>query len=104
MGRLAPGLQNRPGTSETSGAKIDQYLKQDLEWRGSKPDYELQKLYEVGVKHPTHIYYAFSLPHSSRSCGYHKGWENLCQILRGLRGLRGLRSLQGLRSEVKARP
>ena len=31
-------------------AKIDQYLKQDLEWRGNKPDHELQKLYEVGVK------------------------------------------------------
>ena len=31
-------------------AKIDQYLKQDLEWRGNKPDHELQKLDEVGVK------------------------------------------------------
>ena len=26
-------------------AKIDQYLKQDPEWRGNKPDHELQKLY-----------------------------------------------------------
>ena len=39
-------------------AKIDQYLKQDLEWRGNKPVHELQKLYEVGVKHTTHVYYA----------------------------------------------
>ena len=31
-------------------AKIDQYLKQDLEWRGNKPDHELQTLDEVGVK------------------------------------------------------
>ena len=36
-------------------AKIDQYLKQDLEWRGNKPDHELQKLYEVGVKHATYV-------------------------------------------------
>ena len=39
-------------------AKIDQYLKQDLEWRGNKPDHELQNLYEVGVKHANHVYYA----------------------------------------------
>ena len=38
-------------------AKIDQYLKQDL-GRGNKLDHELQKLYEVGVKHATHVYYA----------------------------------------------
>ena len=43
-------------------AKIDQYLKQDTEWRGNKPDHELhnlhKKLYEVGVKHAAHVYYA----------------------------------------------
>ena len=34
--------------------KIDQYLKQDLEWRGNKPDHELQKLYGS----TPHVYYA----------------------------------------------
>ena len=53
-----PGLQNFAGVSEVSGAKIDQYLKQDPEWKGCKPDHELQKLSEVCVKHATHIYYA----------------------------------------------
>ena len=33
-------------------AKIDQYLKQDLEWRSNKPDHEL---YEVRVKHATYV-------------------------------------------------
>ena len=49
---------NIPGASGASGAKIDQYLKRDPEQRDGKPDHELQKLYEVGVKHATQIYYA----------------------------------------------
>ncbi|CAE7213394.1 unnamed protein product [Symbiodinium natans] len=43
-------------------AKIDQYLTQDPEWKGNKPEHELynlhKKLYERGVKHATHVYYA----------------------------------------------
>ena len=44
------GLFGKGAFLAEDAAKIDQYLKQDLEWRGNKPDHELQKLDEVGVK------------------------------------------------------
>ena len=44
------GLHGKGTFLAEDAAKIDQYLKQDLEWRGNKPDHELQKLDEVGVK------------------------------------------------------
>ena len=55
---LSKGLFGKGTYLPEDAAKIDQYLKQDLEWRSNKPDHELHKLYEVGVKHTTHVYYA----------------------------------------------
>ena len=46
------GLFGKSTYLAEDAAKIDQYLKQDLEWRGNKPDHEL---YEVGVKHATYV-------------------------------------------------
>ena len=70
-----------------AAAKIDQYLKQDLEWRGNKPDHELQKLYEVGVKHATHVYYALVCRRALRSCRYHQDGKTCARPPNSSRGL-----------------